>query len=137
MLPADASPSLYKLGDDELVHIFSRLPLDERLRASAVSRRFRELLCSSPQLWKTVSFEGVSRHLTFSAVERACRLAGDKLKTLDVREATDDRKTWLFPETNPPHHEMMSLERWMRNWAFGALTDVAFQSQTEAHGRNI
>ena len=55
--PAVAVPSLDTLGDHELVHIFSRLPLDERLRASSVSRRFRGLLSSSAQLWKTVSFE--------------------------------------------------------------------------------
>ena len=103
-----ASPSIYKLGDDELVHILSCLPLDERLRASAVSRRFRGLLSSAVQLWETVSFKGVSRPLTFSALERVCRLAGDKLKTLDVREATGGDKTWLFPETNPPHVEVES-----------------------------
>ena len=115
-----ASPSIYKLGDDELVHIFSRLPLDERLRAAAVSRRFRGLLSSSAQLWKTVSFEGVSRPLTFSALESVCRLAGDKLKTLDVREATGEDKTWLLPETDPPHVEEESAALTLRKMAFGA-----------------
>ena len=127
-LPVGATPSLDKLGDDELVHIFSHLPLDERLRASSVSRRFRGLLSSSPQLWKTVSFEGVSRPLTFSALERVCRLAGDKLKTLDVREATCEDKTWLFPETDPPHVEKESVQHAMDKLrrAAQAATTLAF-----------
>ena len=165
-LPADAAPSLDTLGDDELVHIFSRLPLDERLRASAVSRRFRELLCSSLQLWSTVSFKGVllrhhpgavggdvallaishespsiralrlmfsrqgarggalgaegdasTRPLAFSALERVCRLAGEKLKTLDVCEATGERKTWLFPKTDSPHVEKESVGHALRQMA--------------------
>ena len=34
-----------------------------------------------------------------------CRLAGDKLKALDVCQVVGERKTWLFPETDPPHVE--------------------------------
>ena len=101
--PNEGASPFGTLCEETLVHVLSFLTLDERMRTATLSRRFRGA-CGAPKLWERISFDGVSRPLTYDSLDSMCSRAGGSLRTLDLR-ALGNIKEALFPVSAPPHVE--------------------------------
>jgi hypothetical protein len=84
--PAAASLSGFDaLGDDTLVLILQHLPLDSQLCCGALSRRWRGVLASAPQLFITLRFPAGVRGPDQEGMKRLCARAGGALREVDLR----------------------------------------------------
>ena len=118
------------LDNFSLVHTLSFLTLDERMRAAAVSRRLRSM-CAAQNLWELVSFDGVSRPLSYDGLGSICCLAGSALRTLDLR-GVSRIKAALFPASLPPHVEAMSMQHQVRLASDRALSAIQLRDADDA-----
>jgi len=94
VLGVDLAFALVRDNDEAALRFLEVLPLDERLKFAAVSKRWARLV-SAPQLWRTLSFEdaGADRFMdtgdntepALAVLERLIKRCGAGLEKLDVR----------------------------------------------------